>query len=188
MAHNPSREIAFIIAATVALGAGMYAYLSSTMERPTPPKLAALSGAARVAERDTRTDDARRVATAFVQHLSAGRTEDAYAMMASAYREATSLEAFRAACGASPFLSSPTSVSLSRTREERAPGQAGRGSLSATGVLVTRSGTVDVTFFFVDDAAGVAVVNVNVAGTPALPIGGGKSKQVPAPTESDKKR
>jgi hypothetical protein len=40
-------------------------------------------------------------------------------------------------------------------------------------VLVTRAGTVDVTFFFVDDPAGVAIVNVNIAGTPALPMGGG---------------
>jgi hypothetical protein len=171
MARNASREIAFIIAATVALGAGMYAYLSSTMERPTAPKLVTPSAMSAV-ERDTRPAAARRVATAFVQHLSAARYEDAYAMMASAYRQTTPLEAFRAACGASPFLFSATSVSLSRTREERAPGQTERGSLSATGVLVTRSGTVDVTMYFVDDPGGVAVLNVTVAGTPALPMGG----------------
>ena len=172
MARNTSREIAFIIAATVALAAGMYAYLSSTIKRPTPPELVAPS-AMRAPEGDARPDHARRVAAAFVQHLSGARYQDAYAMMASAYRQMTSLDVFRAACDASPFLSSATSVSLSRTREERAPGQTGRGSVSATGVLVTRSGTVDATFFVVDDPAGMAIIHVNVAGSPALPLRGG---------------
>jgi hypothetical protein len=169
---NPSREIAFILALAVALGAGFYAYLSSTMERPTGPVLVPPS-ALRAAERDTRPDDARRVAGAFVQHLAATRYEDAYLMMANAYRQTTPVAAFRAACTASPFLSSVASVSIPRTHEQSAPGQAGRGSLSGSGVLVTRAGTVDVTFFFVDDPAGVAIVNVNIAGTPALPMGGG---------------
>jgi len=185
MARNPSREIAFSIALAVALAAGLYAYISSTIERPTPPKLTAAS-ALPAGERDTRPDDARRVAGAFVQHLAAARHEDAYVMMAGAYRQTTPLASFHAACTASPFLSTATSVSLSRTREERAPGQQGRGSLSATGVLVTRSGTVDVTFFFVDDPAGVAIVNVNVAGTPALPMGGGAV--TPASGDAGKKR
>jgi hypothetical protein len=44
---------------------------------------------------------------------------------------------------------------------------------------VTRSGTVDVTFYFVDDAAGVAIVNVNVAGSPVLPMGTGTANGTP---------
>jgi hypothetical protein len=187
MARNTSREIAFIIALTVALGAGFAAYLSSTIERPTPPKLTAASELPD-GERDTRPDDARRVAAAFVQHLSAARHEDAYEMMANAYRQTTSLASFRAACTVSPFLSTATSASISRTREERAPGQQGRGSLSGTGVLVTRSGTVDVTFFFVDDPAGVAIVNINVAGTPALPMGGGAPVAPPPASDAGRKR
>ena len=168
MARNPSREIAFSLAAAVALGAGLYAYISSTIERPKPPVLVAASA---MRPADTRPDDARRVATAFVQHLAAAHDEDAYLTMANAYRQTTPLASFRAACLGSPFLATAKSVSLSRTREERAAGQEGRGSLSATGVLVTRSGTVDVTFFFVDEPSGVAIVNVNVAGTPSLPMG-----------------
>lgn len=167
---NPSREIAFIIALAVALAAGMYGYLSSTIERPKPPALVAPS-AMRAAARDTRPDDARRVAGAFVQHLAAARYDDAYLMMANAYRQTTPLAAFRAACTASPFLSTAASVSISRTREERAAGQAGRGSLSGTGVLVTRSGTVDATFYFVDDPGGVAIVNLQAAGASVLPMG-----------------
>jgi hypothetical protein len=186
MARNPSREIAFSIALAVAFGAGLYAYISSTIERPAPPKLTVAS-ALPAGERDPRPDDARRVAGAFVQHLAAARYEDAYAMMANAYRQTTPLASFRAACTASPFLSTASSVSLSRTREERAPGQQGRGSLSGTGVLVTRSGTVDVTFFFVDDPAGVVIVNINVAGTPALPMGGA-AVATPAASDAGKKR
>jgi hypothetical protein len=168
--RNPSREIAFIIALAVAFAAGLYAYISSTIESPKGPVLVA-SSAMRAAERDTRPDDARRIAGAFVQHLASARHEDAYLMMAEAYRQTTPLTAFRASCTASPCLSTASSVSLSRTREERAAGQRGRGSLTGTGVLVTRSGTVDVTFFFVDDPTGVAIVSLNVAGTPAFPMG-----------------
>jgi hypothetical protein len=183
--RNPWREIAFSLAAAVVFGVGLYAYISSTIELPKPSALVAPS-ALRAAERDTRPDDARRVATAFVQHLAATRYEDAYLMMANAYRQTTPLSAFRAACTASPFLSTASSVSLSRTREERAAGQEGRGSLSGTGVLITRSGTVDVTFFFVDGASGVAIVNVNIAGAPALPMG---SAVASAPTnDAGKKR
>jgi hypothetical protein len=170
MARNPSREIAFSIALAVAFAAGLYAYISSTIERPIPPKLTVASTLP-AADRDDRSADARRLAATFVQHLAAARFDDAYATMANAYRQTTPLASFRATCTASPFLSTATSVSISRTREERAPGQGGRGSLSATGVLTTRSGTVDATFFFVDDPAGVAIVNVNVAGAPALPMG-----------------
>jgi hypothetical protein len=184
--RSPSREIAFILALTVALVAGMYAYISSTIEPSKPPALVAPS-VARAAERDTRQDDARRVAGAFVQHLAATRYEDAYLMMAKAYRQMTPMAAFRASCAASPFLSTAASVSISRTREERAPGQERSGSLSGTGVLVTRSGTVDVTFFFVDDPAGVAIVNVNVAGAPALPMGGGAPVTVPEAGPARKK-
>jgi hypothetical protein len=181
--RNPSREIAFSIALAVALGAGLYAYISSSIERPKPPVLVA-PPAMDAGARDTRAEDARRVATAFVQHLSAARYDDAYLMMANAYRQMTPVSAFRGACTASPFLSTAASVSISRTRQERAPGQEGRGSLSATGVLATRSGNVDVTFYFVDDPAGVAIVNVNVAGAPALPMGSAAANDAaPAPNQ-----
>jgi hypothetical protein len=181
--RNPSREIAFSLALAVAFGAGLYAYISSTIERPTAPALVAPSA---LRAMDTRPDDARRVAGAFVQHLAATRFDDAYLMMANAYRQTTPLTAFRAACAASPFLSTATSVSISRTREERAPGQEGRGSLSATGVLVSRSGTVDATFFFVDDPGGVAIVNLAIAGAPALPMGG--AMVTAASSDAGKKR
>jgi len=167
---NPAREIAFILALAVVFAVGLYAYISSSIERPKPPVLVATAIDA-AAPPDTRPDDARRVAGVFVQHLAAARYEDAYLTMASAYRQTTPLSAFRAACTASPFLSTAVSVSIARTREERAPGQVGRGSLSASGVLVSRSGTVEAIFYFVDDPAGVAIVNVNIAGAPALPMG-----------------
>jgi hypothetical protein len=183
---NPAREIAVILVLAAVFAGGLYFYISSSIPPLSPPLLVASASpsassgvqGARPAE-DTRPDDARRVAGAFVQHLGAQRIDDAYLMMASAYRQTTPLSAFRAACLGSPFLSTAASVSIARTREERAPGQAGRGSLSASGVLVTRSGTVDVTFYFVDDPAGVAIVNVNVAGTPVLPMGTGIASGAP---------
>ena len=177
--RNPSREIAFSIALAVAFAAGLYAYISSSIERPKPPVLVAPS--ARAAEPDTRPSDARRAAAAFVQHIAAARHDEAYQMMAAAYRQTTPAAAFRASCLASPFLSTAVSVSISRTRQERAPGQEGRGSLSATGVLATRSGNVEAIFFFVDDPAGVAIVNLNLAGAPALPMG---TNIVVAPTDA----
>jgi hypothetical protein len=167
--RNPAREIAISLVLAVVLGIGFYVYIVSSITPPTGPALVPPS--LRAAEQDTRPDDARRVAASFVQHLAAGRPDDAYLMMANAYRQTTPLAAFRTSCTSSPFLSTAASVSLSRIHEERAAGQQGRGSLNGSGVLITRSGTVDVTFFFVDDPGGVAIINVNIAGAPALPMG-----------------
>jgi hypothetical protein len=55
-------------------------------------------------------------------------------------------------------------------------------------VLVSRSGTVDAIFYFVDDPAGVAIVNVNLAGAPALPMGSGASGVGPDAGVSVKKK
>lgn len=166
---SPARQIAISLALAILFAAGLIAYIFLSIERPEPPKLVA--PAASDAPRDSRPDDARRVAVAFVQHLAAARYEDAYLMMASVYRQATPLAAFRAACTASPFLSTAASVSIARTREERAAGDPGRGSLTASGVLMTKVGTVESTFWFVDDRAGVAIVGLTIAGQPVLPLG-----------------
>jgi hypothetical protein len=185
---NPSREIAFILALAVAFAAGLYAYISSSIERPKPPVLVATAAVDATAPPDNRPDDSRRVAGVFVPPLPAARNHAANLTRAAAYRHTTPLSAFRAACTASPFLSTAVSVSIARTREERAPGQVGRGSLSASGVLVSRSGTVDAIFYFVDDPAGVAIVNVNLAGAPVLPMGSGGSGVGPDAGVSVKKK
>ena len=101
----------------------------------------------------TRGDDARRVGSAFVQQLSMAHHDEAYRLMAAAYRQTTPFSAFQSACIGSPFLSTARSVTLSKTSETVAPGQ-DKGALNATGVMTTGAGAVEVKFSFLDDASG----------------------------------
>jgi len=166
--RNPAREIAFSLIAALVLGTGIAVYVmkSTAASAPQGPQLVSASA---VPVRSA-SDDARQVATTFAKHLSLGEYDQAYQQMANAYRQTTSLEGFRSTCTASPFLSTAQGVSLSKTRQEMAPGQS-RGSLSASGVLMTRAGTVDVTFWFIDDDSGVAILNASIAGSQAFPMG-----------------
>jgi hypothetical protein len=127
------------------------------------------------------------VASTFVEHLSSSSYDEAYALMAAPYQQTTSLASFRASCAASPFLAGARSVSLSKTREEFAPGQTS-GSLNATGVLSTSAGTVDVTFWFIADEARVAVLSLSIAGAPALPMGTASAPAKSAGTPTKRSR
>jgi hypothetical protein len=174
--RNRAREIALSLALGLVFAGGLFAYIMSGVKRPTPSLLVPSSeGAGHVY---TRGDDARRVGSAFVQQLSMAHHEEAYRLMAGAYRQTTPFSAFQSACIGSPFLSTAQSVSLGRTSETVAPGQ-DKGALSATGVMTTGAGAVEVKFAFVDDVSGLGIVNVIVAGTPAFAMG---ALAVPAPS------
>jgi hypothetical protein len=176
---NPARTIAISLGAASLFAAALFTYLwPRTIGSKPAPSLLASSAAEGPTRADVRGDDARRIGTTFVQQLSMAHFEEAYRLMASAYRTTTPFSAFHGACMGSPFLSSAQTVSLSKTREVIAPGQ-DRGALTASGVMTTGSGPVEVLFSFVDDAAGLGIVNVIVAGTPAFPMGA-----VAVPTKS----
>ena len=188
--QNVGRQFAVIFVVAGVLGAGFVAYmLWTTAPLREAARAAATAGpvTAPFATGPSRGDEARRVAATFVQRLSASAYDEAYAQMAAPYRQTTSLESFRASCLASPFLAGARSVSLSKTREEFAPGEKS-GSLSATGVLSTTAGNVDVTFWFITDAANTAVLGMSIAGVPALPMGAASAPAKSAASPSKRSR
>jgi hypothetical protein len=165
------RSFAIILAGTVVFVGGLLAYLlPRTLGSMPQPSLLVSSSAQGAGRVYTRGDDARRVGSDFVQQLSMAHHEEAYRLMAVAYRQTTPLSAFQSACMGSPFLSTARAVSLGRTSETVAPGQ-DKGALSATGVMTTGAGSVEVKFAFVDDVDGLGIVNLIVAGTPVFPMG-----------------
>jgi hypothetical protein len=186
---NVMRDFAIILAVSVIFVGGLLAYLlPRTLGSMPKPSLLVSSSAEAVGRTYTRGDDARRVGSAFVQQLSMAHHEEAYRLMAGAYRQTTSFSAFQSACIASPFLSTAESISISRTSETVAPGQ-DKGALTATGVMTTGAGAVEVKFSFVDDADGLGIVNVNVAGTSAFPMGAPSAASAKsAPVKSAKKQ
>jgi hypothetical protein len=185
--RNPARDIAISLAAASLFAVGLLAYLwPRTIGSKPAPSLLASSAVEGPTRADARGDDARRIGTTFVQQLSMAHFEEAYRLMASAYRRATPFSAFHSACMGSPFLSSAQTVSLSKTREVIAPGD-DRGALTASGVMTTGAGPVEVRFSFVDDGTGLGIVNLTVAGTPAFPMGAAAIRMKSAPSNANKK-
>ena len=120
-------------------------------------------------ERDTRPDDARRrgrLRAAPGGHALRRCVPDGQCLSSNDAARRVS----RCLCGVPFSIHGGERVRRANTRRQRA-GARRAGSLSGSGVLVTRSGTVEVTFYFVDDPGGVAIVNMTVAGAPALPMG-----------------
>lgn len=167
--RNATRDVAFSLVVALLVVGGLAAYLlPRTLGPSSAPSL--LVSSTGPSHDYTRGDDARGVGSAFVQQLAMAHHEEAYKLMASAYRQTTTFSAFQKACMGSPLLSTARNVSFSRTSETIAPGQ-DRGAISAHGVMTTGAGAVEVNFAFVDDGAGLGIINVNVAGTPAFPMG-----------------
>jgi len=183
---NSMRDFGIILVATLVFVGGLLAYLLPRTLGSQPKPSLLVSSSAEGMGAYTRGDDARRVASAFVQQLSMAHHEEAYRLMAGAYRQTTPFSAFQSACIGSPFLSTARDVSLSRTSETVAPGQ-DKGALKATGVMTTGAGAVDVSFSFVDDASTLGIVNVIVAGTPAFPMGALPVLAKSAPVKPTKK-
>jgi len=165
--RNPGREIAISLGFGLLFAGGLVAYILHDMP---DTKRSLLVPPSAMGPAYTRGDDARGVGSAFVQQLSMAHHDEAYRLMAAAYRQTTPFSAFQSACIGSPFLSTARSVTLSKTSETVAPGQ-DKGALNATGVMTTGAGAVEVKFSFLDDASGLGIVNVIVAGTPAFPMG-----------------
>lgn len=112
------------------------------------------------------------VASSFVAHVGAGRFADAYALLATPYREAVSLSAFEKACRASPMLASARSVTLTKLRQQSAGAAA---TLEASGVLDAGAGAVPVGFVFLveagdgkDPRGALRILVLSLAGVPVL--------------------
>jgi len=110
-------------------------------------------------------DRAAAVAAPFVGDIAAGRFDEAYARLATPYRAAVSLAAFRATCQASPILMGARQVTLRRLRTQTAGSAA---TLEADGLLDSTAGAVPIGFVFLQEPAGPRVLVVSLAGVPVL--------------------
>jgi hypothetical protein len=110
-------------------------------------------------------DRAAAVAAPFVGDIAGGRFDEAYARLATPYRAAVSLAAFRAACKASSILMGARQVTLRRLRTQAAGGAA---TLEADGLLDSTAGAVPIGFVFLQEPPGPRVLVVSLAGVPIL--------------------
>ena len=101
----------------------------------------------------------------FVSLLGRGRFAEAYALLATPYREAVSVEAFAAACRASKILTGARTVSMREVRQQSA---GGASSLEARGLLLSAAGPVPVGFVLIDEAVGPRILTMSLAGVPVL--------------------
>lgn len=165
--RNVAREIALSLVAAGVFGSGLYAYIASSMPTVTGNGLVDSPAAAHQPDDLQLASD---VAGRFVAALHAKHYADAYALMATPYRERFSAREFQAQCAASEFLTRSERVSLSRTRRTVPPGvSATRTSLQAQGALVSPSGSLDVSFTFVPKGqAELEILVLALAGSPIL--------------------
>jgi hypothetical protein len=105
-------------------------------------------------------------ARGFVTDLAAGRHEGAYGRMSALYRKAVSLERFRAAVKAHPYLAAARDAAVRKV--STTGGQIGQ----ATGFLQTSEGSVDVVFHCSRESEGWRITGITIAGAPALPLTG----------------
>jgi hypothetical protein len=165
--RNVAREIVVSLVAGAVFAVGFYVYLERSMPVLSGSRLVAPPTAA------GQPDDlqlASDVARRFVAALHSGRHADAYALMASPYRERFSLTQFRAQCAAAEFLARSERVALSRTRRSVPPGiSATHTSLVGQGALVSALGSLDVSFTFVGEPTGeLKILVLALAGSPIL--------------------
>ena len=162
------RDVVLSLVAAGVFGALLTAYILKSVKLPEGPVLVATSDSAPRGP-DT-LEIAQRVASAFVEALHAGDAADAYALMARPYRESATLAAFQHAWR-TPLLASPRAVKLTRAKESamQVDGKLLRtATFTATGVLVTAAGALDVSFTFLRDADDAHVLAVFVAGVPII--------------------
>jgi hypothetical protein len=167
--QNVRREILLSLAAAAVLAAGIAAYVMRSM--PSRDELETSSIEPKDGARHGPDDleVARAVMTKFVQALAAKRFEDAYALMAAAYREQASLEAFRASCAASPFLAQAERATVFSTRRMQAGGAGPEPyTVQGTGVITGRAGSINARITLLVSDGDARILVLALAGVPVL--------------------
>jgi len=167
---NPMRWVVLSLVAAGLFAGGLYLFIQSKLEAARAQAEAdARAMTQRMEERDRQVtaelDAARSVASTFIAHVGAGRFADAHALLATPYRDATSVGAFAASCRASPLLAGARAVTFQQLRQMRV------GSVSAIearGLLESTAGAVPATFTFLHEPTGPRVLVVVLAGVPVL--------------------
>jgi hypothetical protein len=111
-------------------------------------------------------------ASGFVEELGAGRHEAAYARMSTPYRKVMTLDRFREAVTAHPYLGAARRVTV------RKVSMTGDQIGQATGFLQTSAGSVDVAFHYSRESEGWKITGVSIGGAPAL-LGQASTAAVP---------
>jgi 23S rRNA maturation mini-RNase III len=165
---NPMRWVVLSLVVGAVFAIGLVTYVRHSVEAARARAQA--EATAQVARRQqatgrTRLDDVIVVTAPFVSLVGRGRFAEAHALLAAPYRQAVTVEAFSAACRASPILSGARTVSMREVRQQSAGGAA---SLEARGLLLSTAGAVPIGFVLVDEAEGPRILTVSLAGVPVL--------------------
>jgi hypothetical protein len=170
-ARRPGREIAISLACAAVFGTAFAVYLMRSM--PSRDQLGAhLVADAGTSETTGELADAQAVVGAFVGHVGARRIPAAYAMMARAYRQITSLETFDRTWASSPLLAGTSGVRLISTTRENVLTPSGLRRAAATstahGHLFARAGALDARFTFIEEDGERRILALFVGGVPVL--------------------
>lgn len=165
--RNVGREIALILIATVVLGGGFAAWLLHSLEKPEPIEMT-LSATGNVSGADRNAEELRARAAEWGRRLSARDYAGAHALMALAFRERVTVEAFTAMIAANAFLAGTEEIAIQRTTEQRAGTDPTTMALRGTGFLRSRAGAVEIVLHFVREPDGLHIVSALLAGVPVL--------------------
>jgi len=164
---NPMRWVVLSLVAGALFAVGLVTYIRHTVDEAKAKAQAEAS--AQVARREqpgrSRLDEVTIVAAPFVSLVGQGRFSEAYPLLAAPFRQAVTLEAFAAACRASPILAGARTVSMRELRQQSA---GGASSLEARGLLLSTAGAVPIGFVLIDEPPGPRILTVSLAGVPVL--------------------
>lgn len=193
--RNPLREVAYSLIAAVVLGGAFAAYLFHTI-----PSAEELKAGMKMLAPSAQQPNAQQqgpgihervslVAGQFVRGLRTSNFADALALTAKPYRESASVEQFTNVCKASPYLATAKEISFFRVSQQSTPladGTTAIGPATASGLLISDSGNVDVSVFFAPEGNEFRILTILVAGVPifqavtALPAPAASASVAPA--------
>src|SRR5215471_14714832 len=109
MEQNPMRWVVLSVVAAGVFAVGLVMLVQSREDRAKAEAERAASAMSEQVERadrerTARLDAAAAVAERFIGHVGAGRWAEAYALLATPYRQAVSVDAFARTCRSSPLL------------------------------------------------------------------------------------
>ena len=164
---NPMRWVVLSLVAAALFAIGLVTYVNHSVEAAKAQAQA--EATAQVARRAqsvrSRLDDVTVVTAPFVSLVGRGRFAEAHALLAAPYRQAVTVEAFSAACRASPILAGARTVSMREVRQQSA---GAASSLEARGLLLSTAGAVPIGFVLLDEPEGPRILTVSLAGVPVL--------------------
>ena len=166
--RNPAREIFWSLAAAVVFASGLCAYLLHATA-PAEPARPLLTAAAPPVEARPLLGAENALVGRFAAALAAQDHAAAYALMAPAYRESFSLDAFRARCNRSKFLAGIERAVVLSARTTRIPGApADPHTVQARGVVSGKAGSLEAGFTFHVTGEAYSLLVVELAGIPVL--------------------